>query len=179
MKKLLLFLVFVFCFFFVSTNYLPCAHAQPIVHHYLITINISTNYLTLFDNQVEIHNYRVATGQIINGKSLTPTGKFTILNKIKDPYWGGGGYSKPIAGGNPKNPLGHYWLGTSAGRVPGSSIGIHGNTDYNSIGTYASHGCIRMYNTDVPQLFNLVPLKTPVWIGTSAQLTSWEIKGFK
>jgi lipoprotein-anchoring transpeptidase ErfK/SrfK len=154
---------------------------QPIViadGSYFITINLSTNKLTLFNGSEVAAVYSVATGKLVNGVSLTPTGKFTILTKVREPAWGGGGYTDPIAGGDPNNPLGHYWMGLSAGSNPGSEYGIHGNIDENSIGTYASHGCIRMHNYEVPILFNTVPKGTKVWIGSSSQLTNWGVMGF-
>lgn len=153
--------------------------SKPVPNHdYLITINIESNHLTLFDKGVKIASYKVATGQIIDGRCLTPIGKFTILNKVPEPYWGGNG-GTPIEGGDPSNPLGHYWMGTSAPPDPGSSIGIHGNISYDSIGTHASRGCIRMYNTDVPKLFNTVTVGTKVWIGTNSTLSNWGVTGFE
>lgn len=145
---------------------------------FFITINLSTNKLTLFNGSEVVAVYSVATGKLVNGVSLTPTGKFTILTKVREPAWGGGGYADPIAGGDPNNPLGHYWMGLSAGSNPGSEYGIHGNIDEASIGTYASHGCIRMHNDEVPILFSAVPKGTPVWIGNSNQLTDWGVVGF-
>ena len=158
----------------------PKIETAPI-NNFLITINIETNRLTIFRDNTKIKSYKVATGQIINGKCLTPTGKFIIVNKIKEPDWGGNGSSIPIAGGDPSNPLGHYWMGTSAPPNPGSSIGIHGNINYNSIGTHASHGCIRLYNNDIKELFYTIPpenVETDVWIGNSSQLSSWSLKDF-
>ncbi len=161
---------------------------QPVMivdGNYLITINLSTNKLTLFSGPVVvteapvvINSYSIASGKLINGISLTPTGKFTILTKVREPAWGGGGYADPVAGGSPNNPLGHYWMGLSAGSHPGSEYGIHGNIDESSIGTYASHGCIRMHNSEVPILFNTVPIGTKVWIGSSSKLTEWGVVGF-
>ena len=57
------------------------------------------------------------------------------------------------------NPLGTRWIGTSA---PG--IGMHGTPMSSSIGTRASHGCIRMYISDVEKLYPLVDIGTPVYI---------------
>ncbi len=146
---------------------------------FFAVINLDTNHITIFKDLQKTSSYLVASGKIENGKSLTPSGKFKILNKVKNPGWGGGGYAKPIKGGDPKNPLGHYWIGLSAGKRPGGSIGIHGNVNYASIGTSASHGCIRMHNKEVPILFNLLPIGTPVWAGTTKELTEWGVVGFE
>lgn len=60
--------------------------------------------------------------------------------------------------GDPRNPLAGRWLGLWDG------VGIHGTFDDDSIGTAASHGCIRMHEEDVIELFDLVPKGTPVFI---------------
>lgn len=136
-----------------------------------ITINKSKNILTLYKGGKPVKKYPVAIG---NPPSLTPSGKFTIVNKIVNPDWGGGGYAKPVKGGSPSNPLGYRWMGLSI--KGGSSYGIHGTTDPYSIGTYASHGCIRMFNFDVESLFPQIPMNTKVYIGTQEELAKWGIK---
>lgn len=135
-----------------------------------LTINKSKNLLTLYKGGKPIKKYPVAVG---NPSSLTPSGKFTIVNKIVNPAWGGGGYAKPVKGGSPYNPLGYRWMGLSL--KGGSSYGIHGTTDPYSIGTYASHGCIRMFNFDVESLFPQIPMYIKVYIGTAEELAKWGI----
>jgi len=73
----------------------------------------------------------------------TPRGTFTIINKQV----------------NPGGPFGTRWMGLSQ-----PHYGIHGTNNPASIGTAASNGCIRMYNEDVNELFNLVSVGTPVTI---------------
>lgn len=147
---------------------------------YLITINVETNRMTVFKDLKKVCSFPVATGKIVNGKSLTPVGKFVILNKIKEPGWGGGGHAKAIRGGDPKNPLGHFWTGISAGKRPGYSIGIHGNIDEASIGTNASLGCIRMHNYEAPTFFNdIAQIGIPCWINTTKGLVDWGVVGFE
>ena len=84
-----------------------------------ITINKSKNILTLYKGGKPVNKYPVAVG---NPATLTPSGKFTIVNKIVNPAWGGGGYAKPVKGGSPSNPLGYRWMGLSI--KGGSSYGI-------------------------------------------------------
>lgn len=134
-----------------------------------IVINKTNRTLTLYEGTKVIKKYAVAVG---NPASLTKSGKFKINSKLIDPYWGGGGFSKPIKGGIPQNPLGSRWLGIN--RTDGS-YGIHGTNSFYSIGTYASHGCIRMQNYCVEELFPLVPIKANVWVGTQAELKNWGI----
>jgi L,D-transpeptidase ErfK/SrfK len=94
----------------------------------------------------------------------TPVGKFRIGEKRKNPTW----YIPPslqhkypvkaIPPG-PDNPLGKYWMG-----LEGTYYGIHGTDIPWSIGRLVTHGCIRMYPEDIPQLFKLVKPGTEVRI---------------
>jgi lipoprotein-anchoring transpeptidase ErfK/SrfK len=63
-----------------------------------------------------------------------------------------------IPGGSPENPLKARWLGIFDG------AGIHGTDAINSLGTAASHGCVRMRISDVEELYDEVPLNSPVYI---------------
>lgn len=132
-----------------------------------IAVNKTKRILTLFEGTRVIKKYPVAVG---NPHTLTKSGKFIINNKIKDPDWGGGGFSAPVKGGTPKNPLGSRWMGID--RTDGS-YGIHGTNSFYSIGKFISHGCIRMQNYCVEELFPLVSMKAPVWVGTEAELKAW------
>ena len=58
----------------------------------------------------------------------------------------------------PDDPLKARWLGFYDGS------GIHGTDDIGSLGTAASHGCIRMSIPDVTELYSLVPMHTPIYI---------------
>lgn len=120
-----------------------------------IIIDKSTNRLHYYQDEVLLKTFPVATGR---SPSLTPEGNFTVVIKLVNPYYARGG----IAGGTPQNPLGYRWLGLSVGG--GGVYGIHGTNNPASIGTYASAGCIRMYNQDVNWLYNHTPLGTPVQI---------------
>lgn len=135
-----------------------------------IVINKTKRILTLYQSKSVIKKYPVALG---NPPSLTPSGKYTTVSRVINPVWGGGGYAKAVKGGSPKNPLGYRWMGLSYGN--GKRIGIHGNNSPSSIGKNISHGCIRMINSDVEELFNLAAISTPVWIGTEKELGDWGI----
>lgn len=136
-----------------------------------ITINKSKRILTLYENRNVLQKYPIAIG---NPPSLTRDGKFTIVSKVINPSWGGGGYAKPVKGGVPQNPLGYRWMGLSY--KDGGTLGIHGNNSPYSIGKNVSHGCIRMINSDVEQFFTVVPKSAPVWIGTNDKLEEWGVK---
>lgn len=104
--------------------------------------------------------YRVATGM---PAYPTPNGSFRVVVMAKNPTWipPDSPWAKglePIPPGD-GNPLGTRWIGLSA---PG--VGIHGtNADW-SIGSYASHGCVRMHIWEVEELFEYVKVGMPVVI---------------
>ena len=62
-----------------------------------------------------------------------------------------------IPGGSPGNPM-----GVAALTLVGGTYAIHGTNTPNLIGGFVSHGCIRMYNQDIVDLFNRVAIGTPV-----------------
>jgi lipoprotein-anchoring transpeptidase ErfK/SrfK len=107
-----------------------------------------------------IRTYPIAVGQ---PAYPTPTGNYTVIQKQMNPTWFPP--DSPWAAGlgpvppGPGNPLGTRWIGTSA---PG--IGMHGTPNSSSIGSMASHGCIRMYISDVENLYPRVEIGTPVFI---------------
>ncbi len=81
-------------------------------------------------------------------RTPSPTGSFKIVQRISDPTW----YTKgKIVPPGKANPLGPRWLGLSR-----KGYGIHGTNSPRSIGRNASHGCIRLRNRDIEQLFDMV-----------------------
>jgi hypothetical protein len=135
-----------------------------------LAINKAKRILTLYENSSVIKKYPVAVGNPI---TLTPSGKYKIVSRVVNPVWGGGGYAKPVEGGSSKNPLGYRWIGLSY--KDGNNVGIHGNNSPYSIGKNISHGCIRMINSDVEELFGLIPISAAVWIGTDEELENWGV----
>ena len=135
-----------------------------------VVIDKSARILTVYVGDEVFLKYPVAVGSNIG---LTPEGQFTFVIKAKNPRWGGGGYASPIAGGAPNNPLGKRWMGLSKGG--GGSYGVHGNVSPYSIGTNASHGCVRMINSDVEELYEYIEVGTPVWVGTTSKLQEWGV----
>jgi len=108
---------------------------------YSIFIEIEDKTLYLLENGVCIKEYRIASGK---SGMPSPLGSWRIIEKGD---WGEG--------------FGGSWLGLN---VPWGVYGIHGTTESGSIGTAASHGCIRMFNDDVAELYRLVPIGTEVTI---------------
>jgi len=118
-----------------------------------IVIDKSMNILTLKSQDKIVKTYRVATG--VN--NCTPIGNFKIINKIINPPWyTTGGVIPPD---NPKNILGSRWLGLSV-----QGYGIHGTTEPRSLGNQVTSGCVRMKNSEVEELYSLVPEGTEVII---------------
>ena len=95
----------------------------------------------------------------------TPAGFYAVENKAVNPAWSvpnspwaGSLAGTVVPGGIPENPLKARWMGIYAG------AGIHGTDDIGSLGTAASHGCVRMAIPDVIELYDQVEVKTPVYI---------------
>lgn len=89
----------------------------------------------------------------------TPTGEYQVLQMIKDPSWQNP-FNGTVIPAGPNNPLGTRWIGFWTDGQ--NYIGFHGTPNEDSVGTAASHGCIRMYNNDVVQLFEMVEVGTVV-----------------
>ncbi|MEH7335280.1 L,D-transpeptidase family protein, partial [Neobacillus drentensis] len=136
---------------------LPAIQIEAAGNSQFIIINKRTNTLAFYDGGHLVRTFKVATGKT---RDLTPEGKFRIVNKIVNrPY-----YKEHIAGGDPRNPLGNRWMGLEARGTYGTTYGIHGNNNENSIGKYVSHGCVRMHNEEVRWLFDQVQKFTTVVI---------------
>ena len=128
----------------------------------VLTVDRGRKRLRLFKRLRLSRSYRIAVGM---AGFATPPGLFRIQSKqinpawhVPDSPWAGSLRGQVIPGGAPNNPLKARWLGVNG------SVGIHGTAEEWSIGTRASHGCIRMRVRDVKQLYRRVPLGTPVLI---------------
>jgi lipoprotein-anchoring transpeptidase ErfK/SrfK len=141
---------------------LPAVRVLPAVTSIgsIVVIDRGSFRLHLYRGATEVRSYGVAVGQ---PAFPTPTGRYQIIMMQRNPTWFPP--SSPWAAGlgpvppGPGNPLGTRWMGTSA---PG--IGIHGTPADSSIGTRASHGCIRMHIRDAEDLYSRVRIGTPVVI---------------
>ena len=128
-----------------------------------LTVDQSSFTVTLWKDLEPVKKYTVAVGQ---PAYPTPTGLYSIESKQVDPVWSvpnspwaGELGGSTVAGGTAENPLKARWMGVTAG------AGFHGTDDVASLGTAASHGCIRMSVPDVIDLYDQVPVGTPVYIG--------------
>jgi lipoprotein-anchoring transpeptidase ErfK/SrfK len=132
------------------------------VYRTIITIDRAHFRLRLFKRLRISKRYRVAVGR---PAYPTPTGLFSITNKQVNPAWtapnspwAGELAGTTTPGGAASNPLRARWMGITNG------VGIHGTSQEGSIGSRASHGCIRMRVADVIDLYRRVPVGTPVLI---------------
>jgi hypothetical protein len=127
-----------------------------------VLVSRETFTLRLFKNLKLAKTYRIAVGR---AGLETPAGEYTINNKQINPSWHvplsawAGALAGRIIPPGPDDPIKSRWLGFFDG------AGIHGTVDTWSIGTAASHGCIRMTIPDVEDLYPRVPLHSPIYVG--------------
>jgi lipoprotein-anchoring transpeptidase ErfK/SrfK len=128
----------------------------------VVTISKGAFRLRLFKRLKFVKSYGVAVGL---PAYPTPSGLFSIANKAVNPPWtapdspwAGAYRNETVPGGSAENPLKARWMGIVNG------VGIHGTGEPGSIGSRASHGCIRMTVPDVIDLYPRVPVGTPVLI---------------
>lgn len=127
-----------------------------------IVVDRSVNELSFYRGFELIDRYPVATAA---AGYVTPAGRWTIVNKVENPTWYNpapdtwGADLPMVIPPGPDNPL-----GTRALYLDAPGIRIHGTSDVDSIGTYASHGCIRMLMSDVEALYPQVPVGTRVFV---------------
>ena len=110
-----------------------------------ILVSIPDRKLALIENGQVTKIYDVAVGK---DTSPSPTGTFTIVNRLTNPTYYHKGQVIPQG---PQNPIGTRWIGLSQ-----KGYGIHGTNAPRSIGKAASHGCIRMAKKDLEELFETV-----------------------
>ena len=118
-----------------------------------IVIDKSQNILLLKTNDDVIRTYIVSTGM----NNSTPIGNFKIVNKLVNPTWFKDGVVIPPE--SPDNILGTRWMGFDL-----DDYGIHGTTDNETLGQQITLGCVRMSNSDVEELFAIVPTGTKVTV---------------
>ena len=131
-------------------------------YSHFIAISRGRRELRLFVDQELVKSYEVGIGA---AGFETPAGIYEIENKavnpawyVPDKAWAGDLAGRVIPGDDPDNPIKARWMGFYDG------AGIHGTADAASIGTAASHGCIRMLIREVIDLYDRVPLHTPLSI---------------
>lgn len=123
------------------------AYADPLMperfeESYEIITYPQLHRLVVLKQGLKIRSYHVAVG---NPSTPTPVGEYRII--LKGENWG--------------PSFGPRWLGLN---VPWGTYGIHGTNKPHSIGQHLSHGCIRMRNIDIMELYSMIPIGTRVTI---------------
>jgi len=111
----------------------------------VIVVSLADHKLALVEDGQVKKIYTVAVGK---PSTPSPVGTFTIERRVANPVYHHSG--KTVAPG-PRNPVGTRWMGLSK-----HGYGIHGTNEPKSIGKAASHGCIRMAQADLEELYPLV-----------------------
>src|SRR5438105_1145028 len=140
----------------VSTAQLPRRYPA------FITVSRGAFQLRLFRGLRLVKTYPIAVGR---AGLETPAGLYKIYDKQVNPSWHvpkspwAGDLAGRVIPPGPDDPIKSRWMGFANG------AGIHGTDNVGSLGSAASHGCIRMSIPDVEELYNLVPYGTPIYIG--------------
>jgi len=128
-----------------------------------LTVSQAEFTVRLWKNLKLVKSYPIAVGQ---PAYPTPYGLFSVNSKQVDPVWSvpnspwaGELAGTTVAGGTAENPLVARWIGVTDG------VGFHGTNEDYSVGTPASHGCMRMHVSDIIDLYDRVDVGTPVYIG--------------
>ena len=128
--------------------------------------------LLVIDSGQELRRFPVAVGR---PGWETPVGQFEVIERVINPVWKHPATGQLVPAG-PENPLGSRWIGfyrdckgrrgfngRSALTVKGcATMGFHGTPNRRSVGQAVSHGCVRLYDEQVRELFELVSMGTPV-----------------
>lgn len=142
----------------------PRVSLLSLTRHYSTYILVSreTFTLRLYKRLKLVKTYRIAVGR---AGLETPAGEYTINDKQVNPSWHvplsswAGDLAGRVIPPGPDDPIKARWMGFYDG------AGIHGTDETWSIGSAASHGCIRMTIPDVEDLYPRVPLNTPIYVG--------------
>jgi lipoprotein-anchoring transpeptidase ErfK/SrfK len=121
-----------------------------------LIVSIPDRKIVLMEDGRVVKVYPIAVGK---KSTPSPNGNFHIASRVVKPSWYQPG---KMVGPGPANPLGTRWMGLGY-----KGYGIHGTNMPNSVGQAASHGCIRMRNHDVEELFELVQVGDAVELVTN------------
>jgi lipoprotein-anchoring transpeptidase ErfK/SrfK len=110
-----------------------------------LIVNISARRIALVEDGKVVKVYPVAVGK---NSTPSPRGTFHIASHVANPTYSHAG---KVVGPGPANPVGTRWMSLGY-----KGYGLHGTNHPETIGHAASHGCIRMRNQDVEELFELV-----------------------
>lgn len=127
------------------------------------TVVKRTHEMHLYLQGVYLRTCRVALGT----DNKTPTGKWKVTTRLKNPSWTDPQTGRRYAPGSDDNPIGKFWIaleGTEGNAVGQTGYGIHGTNDEASIGTDASMGCVRLGDEDIRFVYSLLVFGSKVEI---------------
>ena len=131
-----------------------------------LLVSIPDRKLAVLEDGQVLRIFSVSVGAT---NSPSPTGQFEIVSRLTNPtYYHPGTVIPPGQG----NPIGPRWIGLNH-----KGYGIHGTNEPRSIGRAASHGCIRLRNRDIKQLFEMVRVGDSVEIRDEPDEQTAEIFG--
>lgn len=136
----------------------PIQPVLPEVSETRLVLRLSERMVYVYQGNSLKISYPVAVGK--SGWE-TPTGQFKVMAMLKDPGWTNP-FTGEVVSAGADNPLGERWIQFWTDGE--NAIGFHGTPSRESVGRAASHGCVRMYNEDVRELYALVLLGTPVTV---------------
>jgi lipoprotein-anchoring transpeptidase ErfK/SrfK len=143
----------------------PSPLPTPTPREAYLLLKLNERRLYVVDNDVKqpAQGYPVAIGQ---PKWPTPKGRFQINEMVENPDFLAFDFNDPSKKDKgrvppgPNNPLGLRWIGFA--NAHGWQVGFHGTAKTSVLGQAVSHGCVRMSNPDVVEVFKKVKLGTPV-----------------
>ncbi|MFA7283532.1 MAG: L,D-transpeptidase family protein [Candidatus Omnitrophota bacterium] len=118
-----------------------------------VLVDKSQNILMLKSDEEIVKTYIVSTGK----NNCTPAGTFKVVNKLANPTWFKAGAVVPPE--SQENVLGTRWMGFDL-----AGYGIHGTTEPQDLGKQVTQGCVRLKNSDVEELYDIIPAGTEVTI---------------
>jgi lipoprotein-anchoring transpeptidase ErfK/SrfK len=132
------------------------AVSQPENNPTRLVLRLQEKQLYVYRGEEAIATYPVAIGR---PETPTPTGEFQVFEMLENPAW-----KNPRTGeiepSGANGSLGTRWMGFA--NMPNGVIGFHGTPNRASIGSAASHGCVRMRNEDAEALFQQIEVGTIV-----------------
>jgi len=123
-----------------------------------LIIRLESRQLEYHEGENLVKQYDIAVGQ---ADWETPVGQFSVLELRENPLW-----QHPITGEaiptGPDNPLGSRWIGFAY--EDEYHIGIHGTNQEELVGQAVSHGCVRMRDGEIQELFQKIAIGTPITV---------------
>ncbi|NJO79653.1 MAG: L,D-transpeptidase [Cyanobacteria bacterium RM1_2_2] len=137
----------------------PLPPIQPILPEaksIRLVLKLQERRLYVYNGERIQASYPVAVGK--SGWE-TPEGEFRVLEMVRQPGWTNP-FTQEVMPPGPENPLGERWI---AFWTDGTNyVGFHGTPNRASVGQFASHGCVRMFNEHVRALYEVVQIGTQV-----------------